>query len=104
MSSGYVQYVRHGHSMLPLVDAGLGLALIPGSLRRMRYVGVVWRPILLPEDVAVDTHMAWRLNDDRDNPVVSETRRFVLEAAACEALQEIGTKALPKLPSQPAQG
>lgn len=97
----YVQYVRHGHSMLPLVDAGLGMALVPSSLRRMRYAGVAWRPILLPDAVDVETHMAWRLSDDRDNPVVSETRRLVLEAAASEALLEARMTATA---TEPARG
>lgn len=83
----YVQHVRHGHAMLPLVDAGLGAALVPASLRRMRYAGVAWRPVDLPEALAVETHMAWRLHDDRENPVVSEMRRLVLEAAASALMQ-----------------
>jgi DNA-binding transcriptional LysR family regulator len=83
----YVQHVRHAHAMLPLVDAGLGCALVPASLRQMRYAGVAWRPVELPEGVAVETHMAWRLRDDRENPVVSEMRRLVLEAAAWTATQ-----------------
>lgn len=83
----YVQHVRHAQSMLPLVDAGLGVALVPASLRRLRYAGVAWRPIDLPETLAAETHMVWRLRDDRENPVVSEMRRLVLEAAAAAAMQ-----------------
>jgi DNA-binding transcriptional LysR family regulator len=92
----YVQHLRHGHAMLPLVDAGLGLALVPASLRRMRYQGVAWQAIDLPERVTAETHMGWRVRDDRDNPVVTEMRRLVLEAAAVTAMHSVlGSPALP---------
>lgn len=90
-----VQHVRHGHAMLPLVDAGIAMALVPASLRRMRFEQVQWRPADLPPSVLIETHMAWRLRDDRDNPVVAQARHLVMEAAAALALRDAALATAP---------
>jgi DNA-binding transcriptional LysR family regulator len=42
----YVQYISQTHTILALVSAGLGLALVPESARKLQFDGVVLRPIL----------------------------------------------------------
>lgn len=85
----YVQHMRHCHAMLPLVDAGLGVALLPGSLRAMRYAGVRWRPVVWGESIAAEVHMAWRKRDARDSPVVIEVAQLVRRAAALVAQRQL---------------
>jgi DNA-binding transcriptional LysR family regulator len=42
----YVQYISQTHTILALVSAGLGLALVPESARKLQFDGIVLRPIL----------------------------------------------------------
>ena len=49
-------------TIVSLVAAGMGVALVPGSLRRMRRMGVVYRP-LADRIPAVEMGIAWRADD-----------------------------------------
>lgn len=61
-------------TILALVAAGLGIALVPASARHLRNNGIVYRPL---EDVHVYTElaMAWRKKDI--SPVAQAFRRLV---------------------------
>lgn len=64
----FVQHVTQIHTVLALVSAGLGVALVPAGATRLHFDGVRLRPLTdLPDElVAVDA--AWRR--DNDNPVL----------------------------------
>jgi DNA-binding transcriptional LysR family regulator len=55
----YVQHISQIHSILGLVKAGLGLALVPQAAINLRFRGVVLRPIDIGSRVA-ELHLAWR--------------------------------------------
>jgi DNA-binding transcriptional LysR family regulator len=63
-------------TIVSLVAAGMGVSLVPASLRRMRRVGVVYRP-LAQKSPAVEIGLAQRAGDEP--PLV---RAFVAEARA----------------------
>ncbi len=74
----YVQYLGQIHSVLALVRAGLGLALVPQSASALHLDNVVMKPIALRSKAPVEVHAVWR----RDNTsplvplVVSIARRL----------------------------
>ncbi|WP_235879360.1 LysR family transcriptional regulator [Burkholderia sp. USMB20] len=63
----YLHYVGQTHTILGLVRAGLGAALVPASARELHVDGVVFRP-LADVDVAAELYLAWRA--DNDNPAL----------------------------------
>ncbi|TPQ25181.1 LysR substrate-binding domain-containing protein, partial [Cupriavidus pinatubonensis] len=60
-----VQQMSQTHSVLALVRAGLGLALVPASARHLHFPGVVLRPIWR-DDVRAELRLVWR--DANRNP------------------------------------
>jgi DNA-binding transcriptional LysR family regulator len=65
----YTQYVTQIHTILALVRAGLGAALIPEAAMSLRFEGVVFRALeKLRPPRPVELFMAWK--HDNDNPVV----------------------------------
>lgn len=71
-----VQTLSHTHSILSLVDAGMGVALVPQSAWRLGYAGVRFRPIDDQVGLDVELHLVWR----RGNPHrVATTVRELLE-------------------------
>ncbi|MGK9630543.1 LysR substrate-binding domain-containing protein, partial [Salmonella enterica subsp. enterica] len=59
-----VQTLSHTHSIQSLVDAGMGVALVPQSAWRLGYAGVRFRPIDDQVGLDVELHLVWR----RGNP------------------------------------
>ena len=64
----YVQHAHQVHTVLALVEAGLGIALVPETAARLRFEGVVFRPVPTPVAEPVELHVAWR--GDNDNPAL----------------------------------
>lgn len=64
----YVQHVSQVHTVLALVEAGLGIALVPSTAARLRFEGIALRQVALPEPEPVELHLAWR--EDNDNPAL----------------------------------
>jgi DNA-binding transcriptional LysR family regulator len=60
----HVQHLVQIHSMLALVRAGVGTALVPHSATALRYEGVVFKALEGPRKALVELHLAWR----RDTP------------------------------------
>jgi len=60
----YVQHLVQIHSILALVRAGVGMALVPQSAAALRYEGVVFKPLQLRRPAHVELYLVWR----RDNP------------------------------------
>ncbi len=67
----YTQYVTQIHTILALVRAGLGAALIPEAAMTLRFEGVTFRPLQkLRPAKPVELFMAWK--SDNDNPVLGK--------------------------------
>ncbi|MFF5156848.1 LysR substrate-binding domain-containing protein [Streptomyces sp. NPDC000348] len=64
----FTQYLTQVHSILALVSGGWGLALVPEAAARMRYSGIVFRPVVLPDPQPVELNLVWRKNND--NPAL----------------------------------
>jgi DNA-binding transcriptional LysR family regulator len=71
-----VQRVNQAHTMLALVGAGLGVALLPESVRSIRMTGVVLRPIRLPASAQPELMLAW--HRDNENPCLPTVRDAAL--------------------------
>ena len=71
-----VQRVNQAHTMLALVGAGLGVALLPESVRSIRMTGVVLRPIRLPTSAQPELMLAW--HRDNENPCLPTVRAAAL--------------------------
>ena len=57
----FVQMVERGYSILGLVAAKCGVALVPESLKAMPHPGVVFRPVTDP--LTADLYLAWRSDE-----------------------------------------
>lgn len=63
-----VQYIGSTLTILSLVNAGVGIALVPRSAASLKLDGLVFREIELGAGVRSELHLIWR--DDSDNPVM----------------------------------
>lgn len=68
----YVQSIGNTLTILSLVNAGMGMALVPRSASAMSFERLCWRNIELPTGVHSELHLVWR--DDTDNPAVDAIR------------------------------
>ena len=64
----YVHTVGSTLTMLALVNAGLGVALVPQSASCVRFEQILFRPIALDAGICSELHLIWR--EDNDNPVL----------------------------------
>ncbi|GAA1091281.1 LysR substrate-binding domain-containing protein [Nocardiopsis composta] len=76
----HTQYVGQIHTVLALVRAGLGAALVPEAARALHLDGVVLRPVTGLPPAPVELHAAWRTGND--NPAL---------AAVVQVVRELGT-------------
>ena len=60
-----IQHFGQGISMLALVNAGHGMALVPDGLRILRLENVVMRTIEMPPEATADYHIV--MSEDRKN-------------------------------------
>jgi DNA-binding transcriptional LysR family regulator len=74
----YVQWLGSTLTILALVDAGVGLALIPRSAQRIRFENIVFRDIELGRGVESELHMIW--HEDNDNPAFASLLRAIQQA------------------------
>ncbi len=70
-----LQQLTQIHSILALVRAGIGLALVPAAAERLRFEGVAFRPLVLPQPHPAELMLTWR--HDHDNPLVDVLRGIV---------------------------
>ncbi|WP_331729431.1 LysR substrate-binding domain-containing protein (plasmid) [Streptomyces sp. NBC_00028] len=61
----YSQYLSQVHSILALVNVGLGVALVPETAAQLRHPDVVFKRLELPAPATVELDLVWRrANDD----------------------------------------
>ena len=72
-----VQQLTQIHSILALVRAALGIALVPAAAERLRFEGVVFRPLALPAPRPVELLLAWRR--DADDPLIARLVSILAE-------------------------
>ena len=63
-----VQHMSQIHSMLALVHAGLGTALVPEAATRLHFDDVFFRPVQTHPARPVELNLVWRR--DNDNPAL----------------------------------
>lgn len=72
----YVQYLGQIHSVLSLVSAGVGLAMVPQSASRLKFDGVTMRNIAIRAKTPVELHAVWRRDTDSMLvPIIVNTAR-----------------------------
>lgn len=76
----YVQSLGNTLTILSLVNAGMGVALVPRSASAVSFERMRWRTIDLPRGVNSELHLVWR--DDNDNPAVAALREAVRHSAS----------------------
>jgi DNA-binding transcriptional LysR family regulator len=79
----YVQYVTQIHSMLGLVHAGLGAALVPESASGLHLQDIEFRRLLTEPSNPVDLRLAWRR--DNANPALESMKRLCMEVTHPES-------------------
>jgi DNA-binding transcriptional LysR family regulator len=68
ITPNFVQYAREVHTMLGLVGAGIGAALVPESAYRFRPTGVILRPIRTNTKAYSEFTLVWKRSSD--NPAL----------------------------------
>lgn len=79
----YVQHISQIHSIMGLVKAGIGLALVPRAARNLGFEGVVLRPIAIDTRTIVELHAVWRPGNT--NPSVATLERTLRDVAETSA-------------------
>ncbi len=64
----YVQHLSQVHSVLALVHAGLGLAIVPSAAAMLHYSGVHLKPLSSRSPVLAELFMVWRR--DNESPLL----------------------------------
>ena len=64
-----VQHMNQIHSMLALVRAGLGAAIVPEAATHLHFDDVWFRPLTTDPERPVELHLVWRR--DNDNPALA---------------------------------
>jgi DNA-binding transcriptional LysR family regulator len=64
VSPNFVQYAREVHTMLALVAAGIGIALVPEGAGTLGFDRVVLRPITLTPKMFSELTLVWRKRGD----------------------------------------
>jgi DNA-binding transcriptional LysR family regulator len=69
-----VQRLTQIHSILALVRARLGIAIVPAAAERLRFEGVAFRPLELAQPRPAELHLAWRRGSD--DPLLAHLRKL----------------------------
>ena len=74
----YTQYASQIHSILALVAAGIGAALVPEAATSLHFEGVIFRPVRkLRSMQSVELYVAWK--SDNGNPAMKSVLEACLE-------------------------
>lgn len=71
----FTQYLSQVHSLLAMVNAGWGIAFVPEAAAQMRFPGITFRPLELPDPTPVELHLVWRKAND--NPALHALLRHL---------------------------
>ncbi len=71
-----IQRSKQTQTILSLVSAGAGIALVPETARNACFGNVVFRDIQIEHDPVLEMHALWRT--DNDNPVLPAFRALLL--------------------------
>jgi DNA-binding transcriptional LysR family regulator len=82
VAPSYVQYTSQIHTMLALVSAGIGVAVVPEAVEDLHAKGVVLRPLRPSPDTRAELHAVWRR--DNESPTFRRFRETVLRRLADE--------------------
>jgi DNA-binding transcriptional LysR family regulator len=75
----YVHHIGQTHTIMALVQAGIGLAIVPASAGHLRFEDVLFRP-LWRTDVVAEIYLAWR--QEERNPALRPLREFFMRQLA----------------------
>lgn len=75
VSPHFVQQIAQTHTILALVKAGVGMAIVPASAQSLRMEHIVYRP-LWRKDVFAELYLAWPL--EHRNPALDTVRDFIV--------------------------
>jgi DNA-binding transcriptional LysR family regulator len=78
----YVHHIGQTHTIMALVRAGIGLAIVPASAGQLRFENVVLQP-LWRRDVVAEIYLAWRTEER--NPALKPLREFFIRQLATPA-------------------
>jgi DNA-binding transcriptional LysR family regulator len=78
----YVQWLGSSLTILALVNAGMGLALVPRCATNVVFKDVTFRDIDLGEGVQSELHLVWR--SDNDNPACMMLLKAIRAAVKAE--------------------
>jgi DNA-binding transcriptional LysR family regulator len=79
----YVHHIGQTHTIMALVHAGIGLAIVPASARHVRFENVEFRA-LWRKDVLAEIYLAWRRVER--NPAQRRLREFIVQASRGQRL------------------
>lgn len=82
----YVQHLSQIHSILAMVRAGLGLAIVPAAAAGLKISDVRLRPLKLRNRVPVELFMVWRRDDE--NPLLSALVKIASELSSAEVMED----------------
>ena len=83
VAPNYVQYISQIHTMLALISAGIGVAVVPEAVADLHAKGLVLRPFRPPpDDTSAELHAVWR--SDNDNPAFRRFQETLLRRLAEE--------------------
>jgi len=86
-----IQSLSQIHSMLALVRAGIGAALVPEAAQQLHFDDVHFRPLETDPIAPVELFAAWR--SDNDNPALGA----FLDLLRPQSIEELEALALPEL-------
>lgn len=72
-----VQYTYQPHSILAMVSAGIGIAIVPAAATNLKLERVVFRALPTPTPVYAELYLAWRTGDE--NLAASVFRSLIIQ-------------------------
>jgi DNA-binding transcriptional LysR family regulator len=83
ITARYVQHISQVHSILALVSAGIGIALVPETAKKLHFEGAVLRELASPA-VYAQLFLVWL--SENDNPALPAFRDLVLKHLAIPSI------------------